>query len=159
MRHVHQPLTRGGRNHTDTGIKFSSSENIAALSLGTNPPDLVQGRFLVNESHFGPVIGGFHPVLDQKHPERVHLAQQAAGKPSGIILTVMILVDQRAEPRIPRTPLAARRRGRGHMTEALEFRQRPRPTGGQVGDARSAKPRAVRMRWARHVWRCATQVW
>src|SRR5262245_16981599 len=45
----------------------------------------------------------------------------------------MILVNQAAEPRIPRPPLAPRRRSGGHMTEALEFRQRPGPAGGQVG--------------------------
>ena len=71
-------------------------------------------------------------MLDQEHPERVHLAQETADKPSGVIGTVMILVNQAAEPRIPRAPLATRRRGGGHMTEALEFRQGPRPTGGQV---------------------------
>lgn len=61
-------------------------------------------------------------MLGEEHPERVHLAQEAADKPSGIIGTVMILVDQAAEPRIPGAPRAPRWWGGGHMTEALEFR-------------------------------------
>src|SRR5262249_90637 len=31
--------------------------SITALAFGTNPPDLIQGRFLVNESHSPPVNG------------------------------------------------------------------------------------------------------
>src|SRR4029450_1587861 len=90
-------------------------------------------------------------MLDQAYPERVHLAQETADQPSGLIWTIMILVDKAAEPRIPRPPLATRRRSRGHMTEALEFRQRPRPASGQVRGLalRQAPRRPDKMRQAR----------
>jgi hypothetical protein len=45
----------------------------------------LQARFLVNGSHLGAVVGRLDAVLCQKHPERVHLAQQAAGKPARLI--------------------------------------------------------------------------
>jgi len=72
-------------------------------------------------------------MLCQKHPERVHLAQQAAGKPPGLIVPVMILVDQFAEPGVPGTPLAPSGWGRGHMTQTLQLRERPSPTHREVG--------------------------
>ena len=63
----------------------------------------------------------------------------------------MILVEQLAEPSIPRPPFPARRRGGGHMTEALEFRQRPCPTGSEIGGRalRQAPCRPDEMRQAR----------
>src|SRR5262244_2563900 len=91
---------------------------VSSFSPGDQSSEL-NARFLVNGSHFGPVIGGFHPVRAQEHPERVHLAQQTAGKPPGLIGTVMILVNQLAEASIPRPPFPARRWGRGHMTQPL----------------------------------------
>jgi hypothetical protein len=40
-------------------------------------------------------------------PLRVHLAEETPDKSSGVIGSIMILVDQMAEPRIPRPPLPA----------------------------------------------------
>ena len=72
-------------------------------------------------------------MLGEKDPQGVHLAQQAAGKPPGVIRRVMILVDQLAEPGIPRPPLPARGWGCGHMTETLQLGERPCPTGRYLG--------------------------
>ena len=71
-------------------------------------------------------------MLGKKHPERVHLAQQAAGKLPCVIVPVMILVNQTAQPGIPRAPLPTRGRRCGHMTQALQLGQRPGTTGRQV---------------------------
>src|SRR5262252_300165 len=59
----------------------------------------------------------------------------------------MILIDQAAEPRIPRAPLASCRRCGRHMTEALEFRQSPRAAGSQI-----------RMRALRQAPRCPDEM-
>src|SRR5713101_7425431 len=48
---------------------------------------------------------------------------------------VMILVDQLAEPCIPRPPFPTRGWGRGHMTETLQLGERPCATGRQIGIA------------------------
>ena len=45
----------------------------------------------------------------------------------------MILVDEFTHPGIPRPPLPTRGWGGGHMTETLQLRHRPRPTGREVG--------------------------
>ena len=82
---------------------------------------------------FSTVIGRFHTVLEQEYPERVPLAEETPDKSSGVIGPIMILVDQVAEPRIPRPPLPTGRWRSGHMTQALEFCQRPSPAGGHVG--------------------------
>src|SRR5262245_44545587 len=47
-------------------------ESVNALELGTNPPNLLQGWFLVNESHLCAVVGGVDSVVHQEHPEGVH---------------------------------------------------------------------------------------
>src|SRR5215831_740655 len=107
--------------------------SITAPSFGTNSPDLVQGWFLVNESHLRAVVGGVHPGLRQKDPQRVHLPQQTTGKASGGIGAVMILLNEPAQPGIPRLPLPACRWGRGHMTQPLQLCQRPRATRRQFG--------------------------
>src|SRR5215470_8199923 len=66
----HQGRSESHR-HRKQVLKLSS---ITALALGTNPPDLVQGWFLVNESHFCPVVGGFDALLTQEDPQRGPLA-------------------------------------------------------------------------------------
>ncbi len=66
-----------------------------------------------------PVVGRFYALLGEKDPEGVHLSQQAAGKPSGVIGAVMILLDQLAEPGVPCAPLPPSRRGGGHVAQAL----------------------------------------
>jgi hypothetical protein len=57
---------------------------VSSFSPGDQSSEL-KVRFLVNGSHFSLIICGLHAVLCQKHPEQVHLAQQAAGKSSGLI--------------------------------------------------------------------------
>jgi len=47
--------------------------SITALSFGTNPPDLIQGRFLVNGSHLRNIIRCFGALDVQKHPMTVSL--------------------------------------------------------------------------------------
>ena len=71
-------------------------------------------------------------MVGEKDPERVHLPQQAAGKPPGVIGVVMILVDELTQPGIPRSPLPACGGSRGHMTEPLQLGERPGPTGRQL---------------------------
>src|SRR2546423_14577986 len=71
-------------------------------------------------------------MMGQEHPEGIHLAQEAAGKPARIVLAVMMPVDQGAQPSIPGPPCTTRGRGSGHMAQALQLRQRPGPTGCEV---------------------------
>src|SRR5262249_60286790 len=82
-------------------------ESLSAFDLGTNPPDLLQGWFLVNGSHLRAVVGGVDPVVRQEHPEGVHLAQQATREPARVTLSIMILVDQLTQPGVPGPPLPA----------------------------------------------------
>jgi hypothetical protein len=56
----------------------------------------LKARFLVNGSHFRPVIGGVNPMLGEKHPEGVHFSQQSTGKASRVVGTIMILLNQSA---------------------------------------------------------------
>ena len=46
------------------------------------------------------IVGRFDPMLGKKDPERIHLAEQAAGKLPRVVLPVMILVNQLAEASI-----------------------------------------------------------
>ena len=39
------------------------------------------------------VVRGVHPVVGEKHPERVHLAEQAMGQLPRVVLTIMILLN------------------------------------------------------------------
>ena len=87
-----------------------------------------------------PVVGRLDPMLGEKDPERIHLAEQAAGKPPRVVLPVMILVDQLAESGIPRPPLSAGRWGCSHMTETLQLGECPCPTGRQVGIVPCGQP-------------------
>ena len=105
-----------------------------AVALGTGRPQrALPPEDAKAQGALGAIVGRLHAVLGQKHPERVHLAQQAAGKPSGLIGAVMILVNPLAEPGIPRPPLPARGWGGGHMAEPLQLGQRPSSTGRQLG--------------------------
>jgi hypothetical protein len=52
----------------------------------------------------------------------------------------MILVNQLAEPGLPRPPLPASRWRCSHMTQPLQRRQGPRPTGRQVGMGARCQP-------------------
>ena len=93
------------------------------------------------------VVCGFDPVLHKKHPQRGHLTLQASGQPTGIIFSLVVTRNQGAKPRIPRIPLPATGRRFGHMTQALQLRQGPRPTRGKLGIAffRQATGRADEM--------------
>ena len=59
----------------------------------------LKARFLVNGSHFHSVVGGLNNTLDQKYPQEVHLPQPAACQPPGVILPVVIWLDQLAQAR------------------------------------------------------------
>jgi hypothetical protein len=87
----------------------------------------LKARFLVNGSHFRPVIGGLDAMVGEKDPQRVHLPQQAAGKPSSVIGAVMILVNQTAQACVPGPPFPTRRRSWGHMATAVATRPTPTP--------------------------------
>ena len=63
----------------------------------------------------------------------------------------MILVNQLAEPGVPRPPLPTGRWGRGHMTQPLPFRQGPGSTGSEVRMGQAANPRALRTSCAKQV--------
>ncbi len=62
----------------------------------------------------GTIIGRLDPVLNQEEPKRRHLPLQSSDQSTGLILTVMIPVDQSTKASIPRFPLSAGRRGFGH---------------------------------------------
>ena len=72
-------------------------------------------------------------MLGEKHPERVHLSQQATGKASCVIGAIMILLNQSAQASVPRSPFPPRWWGRGHVAQALQLCQRPRATRRQFG--------------------------
>ena len=57
-----------------------------------------------SERPFGPVVGRLDAVVGEKDPQRVHLPQQAAGKPSRVIVPVVVLLDQLTQPSIPGSP-------------------------------------------------------
>ena len=57
---------------------------------------------------FGPVIGRLHPLDFQEHPKGVHLPQKTSGELARLILAVMVLGDQMAEPGIKGLPLPPR---------------------------------------------------
>src|SRR5262249_34688836 len=78
------------------------------------------------------VVGGLDTVLGEKDPQRVHLSQQATGELSGLVLTIMIVVDEPTESGIPGPPCSPGGRGLRHMTQPLQLSQRPGPTGRQV---------------------------
>ena len=80
-----------------------------------------------------PVVGRFDPMLGKKDPERIHLAEQAAGTLPCVVLPVMIRVDHLAEASIPRPPLPARGWGRGPRTETVPRGACPCPAGRQGG--------------------------
>ena len=80
----------------------------------------------------GPVIGRIHPMLTQKHPQRRHLPHQSPRQPTSVVRAFMIALDQGTKPGIPRPPLTARGWRLCHLTQPLEFFQRPRPTCRQL---------------------------
>ena len=45
MRHVRQPLTKGGRNSTDTGLKFSCLVAVLLQTWGQSPKSLLRFGF------------------------------------------------------------------------------------------------------------------
>src|SRR4029450_10817156 len=51
----------------------------SSLSPGDQSSEL-KARFLVNGSHLRAIVGRFDLMLGKKDPERIHLAEQAAGK-------------------------------------------------------------------------------
>src|SRR5215510_1320195 len=75
-----------GQNPFDPAVALRTRSTLRAL-----PPEDAKPQ-----GPFCPVVRRLDPVLPQKDPQRVHLAQQAAGKPSGVIGAVMILLDQLA---------------------------------------------------------------
>ena len=82
---------------------------------------------------FSPVVGWRNTMLGEKDPQGVHLPSEAAGEPPRVIRMVMIRVDQRAEPGIPRPPFPARGWGRGPRTETWQLGERPCATGRHIG--------------------------
>ena len=58
---------------------------VSSLSPEDQSSELT-ARFLVNGSHLRPVVRRLDAVLGQKHPQRVHLAQQATREPSRVVL-------------------------------------------------------------------------
>src|SRR2546421_7703736 len=71
------------------------------------------------QGSLGPVVGRLDAVVGEKDPQRVHLPQQAAGKPSRVIGAIMILRNQATQPSVPGPPFSPRRWGRGHMAHTL----------------------------------------
>ena len=61
-----------------------------------------------NRGPLRPVVRRLDAVVRQKDPERVHLPQQATGKLPCVVLTIMILVNQTAQPGVPGPPLPTR---------------------------------------------------
>jgi hypothetical protein len=74
----------------------------------------------------GSVVGGLDAVLCQKNPERVHLAQQAAGKPPRPICMVMLLINQLTQPCIPRPSFSTRWSGLWPYGQAVGTPPAPR---------------------------------
>ena len=56
------------------------------------------------QSPLRPVVGRLDAMLSEKDPQRVHLTQQATSEAPRLIGACMILVNQLAEPSIPRPP-------------------------------------------------------
>ena len=71
------------------------------------------------------VIRGFNSMLQEKDPQRVHLAEQVADQLSGLIFAIMVASDQVAQSGIPGSPLPPGGWGVGHVTQALELGQGP----------------------------------
>ena len=130
---VHQHSV-GGSGVETAGLLERQDPLHPAVAFGTRRP---QGPFppqdATPQGSLGPVVRRLDAVLGKKDPQRVHLPQQAAGEPSGVIRSVMILLNQLAEPSVPGPPLSTRGWGRGHMTQTLQLRQRPRTTRRQLG--------------------------
>ena len=151
----------GGSGLETTGFFERQDALHPAVALGTRRPQgPLPPQDATPQGSLGPVVGRLDAVVGEKDPERVHLPQQAAGKPSRVIVTVMILVNQLAQPGIPRPPLPTRGWGCGHMAQAVATPPTPTrhtPPGRRCW--RSAKLRAVRMRCAKHVCRACTQFW
>ena len=79
-----------------------------------------------------PIVRWLNAVVGQKHPQRVHLPEPAAPQPAGIVLALIVLVDQLPPPGIPRPPLPARGWGCRHRTATLPLHQSPGATGGNL---------------------------
>jgi hypothetical protein len=109
-------------------------------------PEL-KARFLVNGSHLGPVVRGLDSRLGQKHPKGSHLPLQSSSEAPGIVLALMVPIDQAEKSRVPGSPLSPTGWRLGHVTQALELSQRPPPTGGKgsVPFARESTSRADQM--------------
>jgi hypothetical protein len=124
-----------GRACLETTRLFERQDPLdPAVTLPTRGPlRALAPEDAASERPFGPVVGGCDPMVGKKDPERIHLAEQAADKLPCVVLPLMILVNQFAEARVPRPPLAPRGRGGGHMTETLQLGECPCPTGRQVG--------------------------
>lgn len=105
-----------------------------------------------------PVMRGFHAVFDQKDPQCVYLAQQMSDQLTGLVLPILVALNQVTQPGIPSTPLSTGGWGMGHVTQALEFSQGAGAAGGDVRVVSLGHARARRMSWARQVWRVDTQV-
>ena len=69
-------------------------------------------------------------MFQEKDPQCVHLAEQVSDQLSGLVFSSMVAIDQVTQSGIPRPPLAPGGRGMGHVTQALQFGQRPRATCG-----------------------------
>jgi hypothetical protein len=79
----------------------------------------------------GAVVGRVDAMLAQKDPQRRHLALQASAQTPGLILTLMVAINQGAQARLPTPPLAPRGRRRGPLAQALQLLECPRPAGRQ----------------------------
>lgn len=88
---------------------------------------MLSGTLLAQRGHHGNDTAAQRP---QGHD---HLPLQPPGETPGIILAVVVSIDEGAEPSVPRPPLAPAWRRFGHVAQALELSQRPPPTGSQRG--------------------------
>jgi hypothetical protein len=67
------------------------------------------------------VIRRFHTRDVEKYPQRLPFPLQPSGKRPDFVLPGSVLIDQRAEARLPGPPLTNRWPFRAHMTQPLEL--------------------------------------
>ena len=94
-----------GRSGVETASFFEGQELLhPVIALGTRRTQrALTPQHPKAQGPFHPVIGRLDAILGKKNPERIYLAEQAAGKLPYIVLPTMILVDQLAESGRPRS--------------------------------------------------------